>query len=137
MIFLSPRYVSLEEFENRLTVDFYRWAVQRIIDVESIFSMPLFSIQSKKTFPQLFGTGVNLDSLDDKSLTSGRLIHKTGIVVNDFGIGTAEKQMPGNTDRTEATLPPAIFFLDSPFTFWLRDQDSGVVLLAGHYASPD
>lgn len=136
MVLLSPRYVSLKDFEARLSPDFFQWAVSRIIEVESIFTMPLFTIQSTKTLPQLFGDKVRLDALDEKDGASGKLLHKTGIVVNDYGVGISENTMPLNTERIEAVLPPAIFFCDSPFTFWLRDRDSGVILLAGHYATP-
>lgn len=136
MVLLSPRYESLKNFESRLSPDFFQWAVKRIIEVESIFSMPLFKIQSTKTLPQLFGDKMRLDALDERGGVSGKLLHKTGVVVNDYGVGISENTMPQNTERVEAVLPPAIFFFDSPFTFWLRDRDSGVILLAGHYATP-
>ncbi len=136
LVMMSPRYESLKDFENRISVDFYRWAVKRIIQVESLVMLPLFSIQTKKTFPQLFGNGVSLGALDESGSDSGRLLHKSSIVVNDYGVGMSEKTMPQNTERIEAILPPAIFFFDSPFTFWLRDRDTDVVLLAGHFATP-
>lgn len=134
MILWAPRYKTLCEFEKSLTEAYFQETIEKMIDLEQTFFMPPFEIRSRRDWQGLFGTDFRFDPLDGRQ---GQLLHQAGIALTDFGIAPARSLAPPNTYSGPMIQPLAVFFLDGPFTFWVRECNTGTLLLAGRLAHPE
>ena len=98
-----------------------------------------YEVEAQKVFRQMgaiqaFENGAELKGISENTQVKiDKIMHKASIEVTENGTeGTASTSF---TTRSESLSPPRVI-IDKPFMFFVRDHETGVVLLAGKYTDP-
>lgn len=125
-------------------------AVVERLDVQDVvLSLPKFEIDNRvslnDTLPQLgmptaFTNAADFSGMtDDEPLKIGDVVHQATITVDEKGTeaaaATAVEMMAGSAAPGDEA-PPLEVTADRPFTFWLRDTVTGVVIFTGRVNNP-
>ena len=144
---LLPRLgISLSDIENKLTGSVVtEWLSEKGYRYADIY-IPQFSIARNYKFKKIFeDLGVSrpfsTDEADFSGINDKELLYVCDIYQNSFisideegttarSLGAVRLDLLGSPEYSE-------FRVDHPFIFFIRDNDSGLVLLAGRVINPE
>lgn len=125
--------------------------VGQLTSQEVNLSLPKFDIDHKTQLkpslstlgmPTAFdSTTADFTGMTDEQppLYIGSVVHQANITVDEEGTEAAAAtavDMEAGSAAPEETAPPLEVDADHPFTFWLRDTETGVVLFTGNINDP-